>query len=74
MDKEEINNPYEVLQTFFENNDLRKCYDTLWQIIFGYVSSDFSGEGEEIANTLYFYERLEAVLEAAYILTLNKSN
>ena len=42
-------------------------------IIFGYISNDFSGEGKEVANTLYFYERLEAVLEVAYLLTIKRS-
>jgi hypothetical protein len=74
---EQLDNPLLVLDDFFQCFHLNETREILWQWLTAIISSpgSISSEPLERSNHLYFYEKIEEVIEAAFILReLKKSN
>ncbi|OQP50695.1 hypothetical protein A4H97_02315 [Niastella yeongjuensis] len=67
---EERNNPFLVFQDFFESFHLNDVREQLWNWLIEVVSSpnSISSEPLERSNHFYLYEKIEAVIEACYII------
>lgn len=70
LNEEERQNPMLVIVEFFECYHLNDARDVLWNWTVEIVSSSgsISSEALERSNHIYFYEKIEALIEACYIL------
>lgn len=70
LTEEERQNPLLVINDFFESYHLQDVREILWNWIVEIISSSgsISSEPLERSNHIYFYEKMEALLEACYIL------
>lgn len=70
LKEEEIKDPLLVLKEFFECYHLNDTRHVLWNWAVEVLSSQgsISSEPLERSNHLYFYEKLEALIEACYII------
>lgn len=70
LNEEERQDPLLVLTDFFESYHLQDVRDILWKWTVEVISSQgsISREGLERSNHLYFYEKIEALIEASYML------
>jgi len=67
---EERKNPFLVLIDFFECFHLNDTREQLWKWLIEVVSSpnSISSEPLERSNHFYLYEKVEALLEACYVI------
>jgi len=74
LNEEELKNPRLIIDNFFENYHLQEVRQTLWNWLVEIVSSSrsISREGQQRHDHIYFYEKLEALVEAA-CLTRNRT-
>jgi hypothetical protein len=70
LNEEERQNPMLVIDEFFECYHLNDAREILWKWTVEIVSSpgSISSEALERSNHIYFYEKIEALIEASYIL------
>jgi hypothetical protein len=73
LSEEKLDNPILVFNDFFECYHLNETREVLWQWLLTIISSpgSISNEPLERSNHLYFYEKLEEIIEAAFILQTN---
>jgi hypothetical protein len=70
LTEEERNNPLLVIKDFFECYHLNDVRDLFWKWLVEVLSSSgsISSEALERGNHIFFYEKLEALIEACYLL------
>jgi len=70
LTEEEMKNPWLVFLDFFECFHLNDVRELLWKWLIEVVSSpnSISSEPLERSNHFYLYERLEALIEACYVI------
>jgi hypothetical protein len=75
LTEEERQNPKMVVEDFFECYHLNDVREILWKWTVAIVSSpgNISSEPLERSNHIYFYEKMEALVEASFLL-LNQIN
>lgn len=68
-----MKNPLMVLKEFFECYHLNDLRDINWKWLVEILSSSgiISSEALERNNHIFFYEKLEALLEACYLIVKN---
>ena len=71
----EKDNPTVVFENFFECYHLNEVRQILWEWLVEVISShnSISQEGRERNNHIFFYEKLEELLEACFILQKDDS-
>jgi hypothetical protein len=74
LTEEELNNPLLIFNDFFQTYHLNETREVLWQWLLAVISSDgsISNEPLERSNHIYFYEKLEEVIEAAFTFKINR--
>lgn len=70
LSQEEQENPAEVLEAFFENYHLKEIKEYLWDWLVAALSSNNGTyqTGEARSNLLFFYENIETLAEAIFLL------
>jgi hypothetical protein len=70
LTKEEEQDPRPVFEDFFECYHLNDVREILWQWFTEVISStrSISIESHDRSNHVYFYEKIEALIEAAFVL------
>jgi hypothetical protein len=70
LSEEELKNPRLTIENFFECYHLQEVRQTLWNWMVEIVSSSrsISQEGQQRNDHIYFYEKLEALVEASFLL------
>lgn len=70
LTKEQKENPVLIIQGFFECFHLNEVREMLWEWLVEVISSrnSISNDGTDRSNHIYFYEKLEQVLEACFML------
>ncbi len=70
LNKEELENPELVFQQFFEIDNLAGMKKTIRQIFEDLIKRQFRYEPGSMGydDTLYLFEKLEKLMEAAYLL------
>ena len=70
LTKEQKQDPLLVLDDFFECYHLNEVRETFWEWLSEVVSStrSISSESNDRSNHFYFYEKIEGVIEAAFII------
>lgn len=70
LNEEEWNNPMSVINHFFECYHLNDVRDVFWNWLVEVISSSgsISNEGIERGNHMYFYEIIEKLVEACFVL------
>ena len=69
LSKEEIENPYQVIHAFFDYAHLPQIREHLWEWLKLTVSGNYNKEScRERTNLLYFYEKIEQLVEAVHII------
>ncbi|SJZ68185.1 HEPN domain-containing protein [Chitinophaga eiseniae] len=66
----EIENPFLVLEDFFEHDYLYGNRDSLWELLKSTVTGSYPKDlnRKERSNIIYFYELLERLIEACYLI------
>ncbi|QJB29916.1 HEPN domain-containing protein [Chitinophaga oryzae] len=66
----EVQNPFQVLQDFFMQDDLYGLRESLWEIIKSTVTGNYNRELDRSTrgDMVFFYERVEKLIEATYLL------
>src|SRR5579859_5060118 len=67
---EQINNPYQVLEDFYCDHslgDIRKLFSEIGEACLTSNKWPFN-DGEKRADLLYYYKKIETLLEAAYVI------
>jgi hypothetical protein len=74
LTEEQLENPILTFEDFFQSYHLNETREVLWQWLLAVISSDgsISNEPLERSNHFYFYEKLEEVIEAAFIIKTNQ--
>ncbi|MBO9203110.1 MULTISPECIES: hypothetical protein [Niastella] len=74
LTEEQSDNPILVFDDFFESYHLNETWELLWEWLVSVISSagSISSEPLERSNHFYFYEKIEAIIEAAFILKSNR--
>jgi len=70
LSKEQKDDPVLVFEGFFEFYHLNEVRETLWEWLVEVISSrnSISQEGNDRANNIFFYEKLEQIVEACFII------
>ncbi|MBL7735945.1 MAG: hypothetical protein JNL51_10825 [Chitinophagaceae bacterium] len=69
LSKEEIENPYEVIHNLFDFAELPFIREQLWELLKLTISGSYHKQSRsDRANLLFFYEKLETLVEAAHII------
>jgi hypothetical protein len=70
LTKEQKHDPLPVLDDFFECYHLNEVRQTLWEWLTEVLSShrSISDEGQTRNDHLYFYEKIEGIIEVAFVL------
>ena len=70
LSEEERQNPRLVIEQFFESYHLQEIRELLWNWMVEVVSSSRSiaQDGKQRNDHIYFYEKLENLVEAAFVL------
>ena len=70
LSQEEQENPAEVLNEFFESYHLKEIKEYLWDWLVAALSSNNGTyqTGEARSNLLFFYENIETLAEATFLL------
>jgi len=68
LNEQQEEDPTLIFQEFFECYDLQEVRETLWEWLVEVLSSgnSISQEGSERNNHIFFYEKLEAMVEACF--------
>jgi hypothetical protein len=74
LKEEEKRDPFIVLERFFGDYRLHECRHYLWTMVETCLTTDSAefSDPEERANLLLRYRDLEGLLEAAYLLLLQR--
>ena len=70
LSKEEQQDPIAVLHVFFDCYHVKDLHEVLWDWLLAALSTD-SGiydRGRERSNLIFLYQKLETLVEAAYLL------
>jgi len=70
LTEEQLNNPISVFNDFFQAYHLNETREVLWEWLLAIISSagSISSDPLERSNHIYFYEKLEEIIEAAFLL------
>ena len=70
LNEEEIKNPMLVIEEFFQCYHLNDARSQFWNWLVEVISSpgSISSEATERNNHFYFYEKMEMLIEACFIL------
>jgi hypothetical protein len=70
LNEEERQNPRLIIENFFECYHLQEVRETLWNWMVEIVSSSrsISQDGQRRNDHIYFYEKMEALVEAAFLI------
>ena len=69
LEKEEIKDPMLVLDAFFDYAHLPQVREMLWTLLKTTVTSSYHKQTVvERCDQVYFFERIEQLIEAAYII------
>ncbi|HEY8895202.1 MAG TPA: hypothetical protein VIM79_10330 [Niastella sp.] len=70
LSAEELQNPRLAIENFFECYHLQEVRQMLWNWMVEIVSSSrsISQEGQQRNDHIYFYEKMEALVEATFLL------
>ena len=70
LNKEEKQNPLPVLHDFCDSYHLHEVKQILWNWLVTALGKSHSiyDEGKERSNLFFFYEKIETLIEAVYIL------
>jgi hypothetical protein len=73
LNKEQKQHPILIIDDFFESFHLNEVRDILWRWMVEVVSSprSISDDHHERNNHIYFYEKIEELVEAAFVLQKN---
>jgi hypothetical protein len=75
LTKEETQDPYSVISSFFDYAHLPHIREMLWNWLKTTVTENWHTlSGKERSDALYFYEKLEKLVEAVHLINKNKSN
>ncbi len=75
LNKEEIEDPYQVIHGFFDYGHLPQIREHLWEWLKLAVSGNYHREScTEKSNLLYFYEKIEQLVEAVHIIHQKNEN
>lgn len=74
LTREEAENPQTVLDEFFDYAHLPEVRDMLWLWLKTTVNGDFSDglDGRERSSILFFYEKVEKLIEATHLLYMQQ--
>lgn len=70
LNEEERQNPRIIIEQFFESYHLQEVREILWNWVVEIVSSSRSiaQEGIQRNDHIYFYEKIESLVEAAFLI------
>lgn len=70
LNEEEIKNPRLIFENFFECYRLQEVRQILWNWLVEVVSSSrsISQEGQQRNDHIYFFEKMEALVEAVFLM------
>lgn len=70
LNEVEVKDPRLIIDNFFECYHLQEVRQTLWCWLVEIISSSrsISQEGKQRNNHIYFYEKLETLIEAAFLV------
>lgn len=70
LNKEEVENPYLVIEELFDFAHLPEIRNLLWEWLKTTVTGDFneSLDTREKSSLLFFYEKIEKLIEASHII------
>ena len=70
LSEEERENPRLIIENFFESYHLQEVREILWNWMVEIVSSSRSiaQEGKQRNDHIYFYEKIETLVEAVYLM------
>jgi hypothetical protein len=71
LNEEQKRNPLEVFEEFFQCYHLNETRQIFWDWLTEVVSSlrSISSDSNDRSNHMYFYEKMEELIEAAFIIT-----
>lgn len=69
LNKKEKHNPHKVIEDFFECYHLQDVREILWRWLEAVISSPLSISNDPIerSNHFYFFEKMERLVESAFI-------
>lgn len=72
LTKEEMENPMQVLHDFYSYSHLPAIREQLWELLRATVTGNYCSSltRRERCDLLFFYEKLEKVIEATHVLTV----
>lgn len=70
LSEDELNNPKLTIENFFECYRLQEVRQILWTWMVEVVSSSrsISQDGQQRNDHIYFYEKMELLIEAAFLI------
>jgi hypothetical protein len=70
LSEEERQHPQLVIENFFESYHLEEVREILWSWLVEIISSgrSISQEGQQRNDHIYFYEKIEALVEATFLM------
>ena len=70
LSEEELKNPRLIIEYFFECYRLQEVRQMLWEWMVEVVSSSrsISQEGQQRNEHIYFYEKMETLIEAVFLI------
>ena len=70
LSEDELNNPKLTIENFFECYRLQEVRQILWNWMVEVVSSSrsISQDGQQRNDHIYFYEKMELLIEAAFLI------
>lgn len=70
LSEEELKKPRLIIENFFECYNLQEVRQMLWNWMVEIVSSSrsISQEGQQRNDHIYFYEKMESLVEAAFLI------
>ena len=74
LSRKDRKRPYRIIEDFFDHYHLQDGREMLWNWTIELLGSEGSiaSDARERSNVLFFYEKLQALLEAAYLIRLKK--
>lgn len=72
LSREEMENPLQVVHDFFSYSHLPSIREQLWELLKTTVTGNYckSLTGRERNDLIFFYEKLEKLIEAAHVLAV----
>src|SRR5262245_20863451 len=75
LSQEQVEDPQQVLDELFDYAHLLQWREALWEWLKVAVSGNYKKESRrDRSNLLYFYEKVEMLVEAAHIIHQQKAN